>query len=102
MEYIEIQYKDGRDERIDGDSLEERWDELAEATSELQYAAHFVPKRNGDGYRARSVFGITREEDLVLRATQKKAGEERAGRAITAMHASRDWTWTYPRSGSHL
>src|ERR1700727_69318 len=87
VQYIDIQYADGRDERIKGDDLAGRWDEVTEDTAGIQYAGYFVPKRGGGGgHRAQGVFGITRDEAAALGRARRQERAQRAARAAEAMY----------------
>ena len=102
MQYIDIQYADGRDEHIEGDDLAEHWERVTEDTTGVQYAGYFVPKRSGGGHRAYGVFGITRAEAAALGQARRPARAEGTARAAEAMYAARDWTWSPPHQVSHL
>jgi hypothetical protein len=101
VQYIDVQYKDGRDERTEGDDLLECREEITADTPGIQYAAWFVPKRSG-GYKAAGVFGVTRDEAAAAREASMQADKDRTMRALKAMHAVRDWTWTPPQMDRHL
>ena len=102
MEYINVQYKNGRDERIIGDDLEDRWEQLTGEPGGIQYAAYYVPKRKGDGYRAAGILGVPREEHAANQAASEQARKEDSDRKYAAMVAARDWTWTAPNADRHL
>lgn len=102
MQYIEIQHTDGRDEHIEGDNLADRWEQITDDTTGIQYAAYFVPKRNSNGHRASGMFGITRDEATAHRDASQQARRERTEQALAASYAARDWTWTSPHKDSHL
>lgn len=102
-QYILIQYKDGTDSRIDADDdiIENAWEGLTEDPTGIQYAAHYVPKRSGNGHRVAGYFGIPRDEQATQDATRAQEREQATERALSKMYASRDWSYN-GHNGNHL
>lgn len=100
MQTIEIQYRDGSDETIQGEDLAVRWDEITE-TPGIQYAGYRVPKRSGDGTRLYGHLGERREERAERLAARAAEIEEQNRTADARLAMTRDWTYN-PYTGGHL
>ena len=101
MEIIEVQYRDRHDESFEGADLSEKWDEITE-TPGVTYARYRAPKRNGDGYRVKGIYGQTRDEQAAYRAERDTRREAADHEALRRMYAARTWEWFPGNTDSHL
>jgi hypothetical protein len=90
---IEIQYKSGEDESLTGADLENRWEQITDTLTGIQYAVYMVPNRRQDKLRVAGIFGEPRDEHADRKARERQADKERQQRDLDAMIARRDWTY---------